>query len=88
MLAGPLYGQKVDHMAGASPENVRAHMDHCMDRIRQALMCHGDLSPSPLYAFEGTGPIGKAGEHTCRKWEPIRAWIDERGRRGPVYGET
>ena len=26
-----------------------AHLEHCMDRILQALMCHGDLTPSPLY---------------------------------------
>lgn len=88
MLSGPLYNQKSDHMHGASPENMRAHMDHCMDRIRQAIMCHGDLTPSPLYLYPGvSGPIGKAGPHTCRKWEPIRAWMDERGKRAPVLLE-
>ena len=31
-----------------------AHMEHCMDRLRQVLMCHGDLTPSPLYRVSKT----------------------------------
>ena len=62
-----------------------AHMEHCMDRLRQAVMCHGDLAPSPMYSWEGFNfALGRGGEHTCRKWEPIRVWMDERGEKGPV----
>lgn len=59
-----------------------AHMEHCMDRLRQVLMCHGDLTPSPLYRWDGFNiAFGRTGEHTCRKWEPVREWMDERKRK-------
>jgi hypothetical protein len=64
------------------------HLEHCLDRLRQAVMCHGDLTPSPLYTFKGYHvALGRSGEHTCRKFEPIRQWMDERAERLGVVGE-
>jgi hypothetical protein len=64
------------------------HLEHCLDRLRQAVMCHGDLTPSPLYTFHGYHvALGRSGEHTCRKFEPIRQWMDERAERLGVVGE-
>ncbi|CAK4034791.1 Hypothetical predicted protein [Lecanosticta acicola] len=61
------------------------HMEHCMDRIRQSIMCHGDLTPSPLYFWPGFKiALGRTGAHTCRKWQPIREWMDRRGEQGPL----
>ncbi|USW58676.1 Putative mycotoxin biosynthesis protein UstYa [Septoria linicola] len=66
-----------------------AHMEHCMDRLRQSVMCSADLTPSPLYYWEGFNiALGRTGKRTCRKWEPIRAWIDDRGKRAAVLGGT
>lgn len=64
------------------PDWARIHIDHCLDQLRQAIQCHGDLSPVPLYNHPGV-PIGLGvGQtHTCRKWEPIREWMDDRKRR-------
>lgn len=63
------------------PNYKTTHLEHCLDRLRQAVMCHGDLTPSPLYVFEGFPvALGKSGKHTCRKFEPIRQWMDERAR--------
>ncbi|KAJ5116680.1 hypothetical protein N7456_001028 [Penicillium angulare] len=58
----------------------RIHRDHCLDQLRQAIQCHGDLSPVPLYHYNDD-PIGLGvGQvHTCRKWEPMRKWMDLRG---------
>lgn len=54
-------------------------MEHCIDRLREYVMCHADLTPSPLYSYDGwPGVIGKAGPRVCRKWEPIRRWMDSR----------
>lgn len=62
------------------PNWETTHYEHCLDRLRQAVMCHGDLTPSPLYIFEGLPvALGKSGKHTCRKFEPIREWMDRRG---------
>ncbi|KAF2210521.1 hypothetical protein CERZMDRAFT_60734 [Cercospora zeae-maydis SCOH1-5] len=59
------------------------HMEHCLDRLRQSIMCHGDLTPSPLYYWQGFDiALGRTGKRTCRKWEPIRKWMDERAKRG------
>lgn len=62
------------------------HFDHCLDRLRQAVMCHGDLTPSPLYSFQGYPLVlGRSGVHTCRKFEPIRKWMDVRGSDGKAH---
>ena len=58
------------------------HLEHCMDRLRQALMCHGDLTPSIMHRYEGlTFELYHTDEPLCRKWESIREWVDERARR-------
>lgn len=63
----------------------QAHLEHCMDRIRQSLQCQGDLTPSPQYLYDGFPiALGRSGEHTCRKWQPIREWMDERGARADM----
>ena len=77
--------QSHDHNIGKAkvpPVWDIAHMEPCMDRIRQALMCHGDLAPSPLHSWDGFNiAFGRTGEHLRRKWEPIREWLDDRKRR-------
>lgn len=67
------------------PDWKTAHLEHCLDRLRQAIMCHGDLTPSPLYRFEGYPvALGKSGKHTCRKFEPIRQWMDKRAKKSEM----
>ena len=68
------------HSSHFPPEGVIPHIEHCMDRIRQSIMCQGDLSPSPMYWWQGFNlAFGRAGAHTCRKWLPIREWIADSG---------
>lgn len=56
------------------------HRDHCVDAIRQSLMCHADLTPIPSRWFEGLGQsyIDTNRPHVCRNWNSIRAWATER----------
>ena len=62
-----------------TPEWKLDHMEHCIDHLRQVIMCHGDLTPAPLYSWEGFGiELVRSGSHTCRKWEPIQAWMAAR----------
>lgn len=57
----------------------RIHIDHCLDQLRQTITCFGDLSPVPLYSWDGApAGIGRGTEHTCRKLEPIQKWVDGR----------
>lgn len=59
-----------------------SHLEYCMDRIRQALICHGDLTPSIMHRYDGlTFELYHTDERLCRKWEPIREWVDERAER-------
>jgi Mycotoxin biosynthesis protein UstYa len=57
-------------------------IDHCVDHIRQAIQCGGDLTPLNLvlYPFnEGKGLIlGNPTTHTCRNAQAFRHWLDER----------
>jgi hypothetical protein len=69
-----------DKMEKISPGIRELHMEHCIDRLREYVMCHADLTPSPLYSYsDWPGLIGKSGPQVCRKWGPIRKWMDDRG---------
>ncbi|KAH8694221.1 hypothetical protein BGW36DRAFT_301024, partial [Talaromyces proteolyticus] len=60
------------------------HYDHCLDSIRQSIMCHGDIATvywqwmpirrQPLPRLEIT--------HTCRDFEAIRDWAKEHQLKG------
>ncbi|KAJ5318311.1 hypothetical protein N7476_004731 [Penicillium atrosanguineum] len=71
-------------------EYRRIHIDHCVDHLRQALLCHGDLTPvtmKPVAANTSlpnpvTFYLGQTErEHTCRSMEAIRNWVTARGQR-------
>lgn len=55
------------------------HIDHCLDSIRQSLMCHSDISPivwqwtEPQHSVKIHGGI----VHTCRNFEKIHQWARE-----------
>jgi hypothetical protein len=53
------------------------HWDHCVDSIRQALMCHADVAPIPFHvnvpANFGIFPR-LATTHTCRDFSKIQQW--------------
>lgn len=63
------YNKKTKH---AYPE--RAHRDHCLDHLRQQLMCHTDLTPIPVIWYEGHGRSFVQSDvvHTCRNWDLIQ----------------
>jgi len=55
------------------------HFDHCIDLLRQVVMCHGDVS---LHTYEWIDdyrwpwPSMKT-EHQCRNWNKLMAWSEE-----------
>ena len=83
----------LDYYAGSMtlpPEYRRIHIDHCVDHLRQALLCHGDLTPvtmKPVVAnsslpYPDTFYLGQTErEHTCRSAEALRNWVTARGKR-------
>jgi hypothetical protein len=65
--------------------SITIHTDHCIDYLRQVLMCHGDVTPITHFYHETrmrnfwpnfTVP------HTCRKWDKIVAWAEEGSKSG------
>ncbi|OJJ42267.1 hypothetical protein ASPZODRAFT_105549 [Penicilliopsis zonata CBS 506.65] len=62
-----------------APHVVRLHMDHCIELLRQSLMCQGDVG---LYTFqwleEYPGPYPRFSTwHKCRNQASIAAWIEQ-----------
>ncbi|KAJ5873693.1 uncharacterized protein N7529_002123 [Penicillium soppii] len=65
-----------DHY-NSTEENLGQHIDHCLDGLRQYVMCNADLSintfdwipnyPKPWPNFEVV--------HKCANWESIEEWV-------------
>ncbi|KAK6535731.1 hypothetical protein TWF694_002180 [Orbilia ellipsospora] len=65
---------------GEEDETNMRHLDHCVDMIRQAIMCHSDISP---FVWGRDPRDGKAKgissvTHTCRDFEAIQKWAQDR----------
>ncbi|KAL0948084.1 hypothetical protein HGRIS_010706 [Hohenbuehelia grisea] len=56
------------------------HLNHCIDSIRQSLMCQGDTSIVSWYQPEGAQkPQPRFDQpHTCRNFEKLREWAATR----------
>jgi hypothetical protein len=65
------------------------HLDHCIDSIRQSLMCSADITPLPYVWWRKFGQLmpTSAVTHTCRDFEAIRDWAKEH-RAGKVEKEV
>jgi Mycotoxin biosynthesis protein UstYa len=55
------------------------HFDHCIDLLRQVIMCHGDLA---LHTYEWKDDYrwpwpSMQTEHQCRNWDQLMAWSKE-----------
>ncbi|KAJ4153789.1 hypothetical protein LMH87_010261 [Akanthomyces muscarius] len=62
------------------PEVDRAHVEHCLDLLRQVLMCHGDVA---LHTYQWRDDVRVpwptfATTHQCTRWDRIVDW--SRGR--------
>ncbi|KAI8628055.1 hypothetical protein F5Y19DRAFT_439414 [Xylariaceae sp. FL1651] len=61
----------------ASDVEARMHTDHCIEALRQALMCHGDTTPS-ITVLNPNAPRGEMADFSphkkCRKFERLQEW--------------
>ncbi|KAI9733124.1 MAG: hypothetical protein M1834_003671 [Cirrosporium novae-zelandiae] len=55
------------------------HIDHCMDQLRQAVQCAGDLTPVTIVpVYNGTLGLGETERtHTCRNFQSLLDWKAE-----------
>ncbi|KAF2008736.1 hypothetical protein BU24DRAFT_359548 [Aaosphaeria arxii CBS 175.79] len=68
------------NMTSNAKEEERAHARHCIDTVRQSLMCSPNLG---LYSFKWMGdnvkPALKTGaRRTCVKLDPLHEWANSR----------
>lgn len=59
-------------------------LDHCIDYLRQAIMCHGDVTPITFkFNAEIDGYLAQhTTEHQCRNFDAIFKWAKSRDRTG------
>lgn len=59
---------------------TRMHVDHCIDSLRQYLMCTADVTPVFLELKPDT-VSGARGDfstfHKCRNFEKLTKWLDD-----------
>jgi hypothetical protein len=56
------------------------HIDHCIDQMRQSLMCTVDVTPIPYewYPKYGAYMPSTGIMHTCRNFEAVQDWAKKR----------
>ncbi|KAK0646371.1 hypothetical protein B0T16DRAFT_160119 [Cercophora newfieldiana] len=66
------------------PEDLNGHLDHCIEALRQNLMCHGDVSVFTFRKFPEFYDQGIEDEwpdfevnHMCRNFEMLRKWNND-----------
>lgn len=55
------------------------HANHCIDLLRQTLMCHGDVALQTFTWIEGykwPWPNFSV-QHECRKWDALQQWASQ-----------
>lgn len=77
-----------------SPHHWHLHINHCIDYLRQAIMCHGDTSPMQFKWHPNAqryGPDFASTRFCRRKFDDIVEWSRARtpqARRGTMGNET
>ncbi|KAM3065613.1 hypothetical protein ACMFMG_011322 [Clarireedia jacksonii] len=63
----------VEHYQATMTEEVAEHTAHCVDYLRQAIMCNADIS------LEGQTPEGAGwgAVHQCKDWDALLEWANK-----------
>lgn len=75
------YYEVSDDAFQVKPETVRDHLDHCVEILRQNLMCTGDvglITYDWVAGFSAPYPNFNT-QHKCRDFERILTWNEEHG---------
>jgi hypothetical protein len=65
----------------AEPADLHGHLDHCIDALRQFVMCQSDTNVFPFrFPFNDGDPWPDySSPRMCRNFEKIREWAVEHG---------
>ncbi|MCJ1469073.1 hypothetical protein MMC07_007705 [Pseudocyphellaria aurata] len=62
------------------PDIIHTHIDHCIETLRHAITCTGDVTPIPIKA-DPKAPAGASADfsthHKCRRWDRLTAWMHQ-----------
>jgi hypothetical protein len=74
-----VHNETLGHEYHDSPEDFRIHLDHCIEMIRQNIMCRSDVTMLTYDWVEGVkDPFPNFNiPHQCRNFEKILSWVDE-----------
>ena len=63
----------------ASSEVVRAHLDHCIDILRQQLMCSAEMAPTFTYTVDGVDePLPDFSSILqCKNFDELKTWTQQ-----------
>ncbi|KAJ0118621.1 hypothetical protein J7T55_012873 [Diaporthe amygdali] len=63
------------------PDDYEAHFLHCIDYMRQAAMCAGDLAVEPRGEDGQPGPVNLDnafnGRHVCKDYTQVKSYLEE-----------
>ncbi|KIK38300.1 hypothetical protein CY34DRAFT_809476 [Suillus luteus UH-Slu-Lm8-n1] len=68
-----------DESSGHDPDFWRTHLDHCIEMLRQNIMCRGDVTMLTYDWVEGVkDPFPNFDiPHRCRNFEKVLNWVDD-----------
>lgn len=72
------YGANDYDMIAESPKERREHKDHCIETLRQRLMCNPDLNVY-TYHWKSTYDVPHAHlftRHRCINWDAFYGWSE------------
>ncbi|KAF2026865.1 hypothetical protein EK21DRAFT_115363 [Setomelanomma holmii] len=74
------YNEHEGSFAGSSEFVVQGHLGHCIETLRQTIMCHGDVSLLTYNWVKGRDmPYPNFNTvHKCKKWDKLVAWNRDR----------
>ncbi|KAK2031607.1 hypothetical protein LX32DRAFT_671527 [Colletotrichum zoysiae] len=66
---------------GSNATKAAGHVDHCIEVLRQATICRGDMAllRPDVRGRSYTGYDGWGNEHMCRDWDAIQQIVKEHG---------
>ncbi|QKX64823.1 uncharacterized protein TRUGW13939_11999 [Talaromyces rugulosus] len=66
----------------------RMHIEHCIDALREAIMCRAEVAPIPMEfnaKYRMARPAFVAVEHTCRNFTQIRDFMSQYKATQPLF---
>jgi hypothetical protein len=73
MIRFSILGGEAWRIKSADDKNAH-HTLHCIDWIRQALLCNADLT---LDSTEDLHLFGQGSTHQCRDFSKVKAWAEQ-----------